>query len=385
MDDRIVLECPINTCRYINPAAQGKPGQTHQSLEDTAGLAEAEGDASVWGALARSFTSLSRPLVVVTSLAVLKAKYVMLLVAKKVAVALKQSMQNPSRLFRRQALSPLEAFRAHPEGLIMGLQKEFAVGGLWGVTSKALGPYVTNACIAMVMFHTYSVTQHFLRQHFVVEGAPAQTSVAACDAVPANEVSPDVVTATVIACEALAGAAAGSVQATLSAPLYNIKLRNDAGTLFDNFRFLYRREGIRGLFRNYPFVAIQESLSLAAFFGSYACLRTQATYFLHRHVDSSGKADMCAWAVAASASGMVLVAVGTPFENLHRWHVARRDMETPSNIGLHFLRSAKPQTRCRILLSGLRRKLPLAPVAGLPLLVYEAAMHNGFAPVLHEV
>jgi len=35
-------------------------------------------------------------------------------------------------------------------------------------------------------------------------------------------------------------------------------------------------------------------------------------------------------------------------------------------------------------MSGLRRKIPLAPLAGLPLLTYEVMMHNGIVPSIHD-
>jgi len=139
------------------------------------------------------------------------------------------------------------------------------------------------------------------------------------------------------------------------------------------------------LFRSYPYILAQECCSLGAFFVSYEWVKDQTIGIVREHVDPSGDNDMLAWASAASAAGMVLVAVGIPFENVLEWHAARRGRkEVPHSVVRHFLRDAKPRVRWRVLLSGMRRKLPLAPLAGLPLLAYEAMLHSGLAPVLHE-
>lgn len=91
-----------------------------------------------------------------------------------------------------------------------------------------------------------------------------------------------------------------------------------------------------------------------------------------------------AWSLSACGSGYILVAIGTPFENLLAWHVARR----PAHGGVlrHFVGQALPWRRRRgILFSGLRRRLLIAPLAGLPLLAYELIMHHSLpAPKLER-
>ncbi|CAK0900688.1 unnamed protein product [Prorocentrum cordatum] len=120
--------------------------------------------------------------------------------------------------------------------------------------------------------------------------------------------------------------------------------------------------------------------SMSAFFASNEWLKTRATSATRAHIDPSGKKDMIAWAAAASAAGVVLAAVSTPLENVLVWHVARRTQESPAGVAAHFLHGAGTRTRWRVLVSGLARKLPMAPVAGLPLLAYQVMLHSGLSP-----
>lgn len=303
------------------------------------------------------------------------------------AAALKTSMQNPARLFRRTAVSPLHDFAAHPAGALQGLRSEFSSHGFKGVTCKALGPYLANSIVAMSMFQTYSATR------LIVRGAADDaTSESACD----------IAGSTPVWCEAIAGATGGVMQATLNTPLYNVKLReqrmnksgaNPSRGLVVGLSGLWRKKGFLGAFQNYRYVLGQEACSLAAFFASYEFFKSHTTQVMRLHCDPSGKKDTLAWAGAASAAGVVLVAVGTPFENLLEWHVVRRSDTTPNGVVRHFLRDAGhgardwrvvARRRSLILFSGLRRKLPFAPLAGLPLLVYELMLHQGITPVLHD-
>jgi len=215
----------------------------------------------------------------------------------------------------------------------------------------------------MSMFHSYTFTRHILHEGGVEDG---------------------------LAAGGCASLAAGATQATLSTPLYNLRLGRlrlqksslPRAGLLAGLRDLGQRQGISGLYRNYPYVLAQECCSLGAFFVSYEWVKIHATHLVREHVDASGKKDMYAWAAAASLAGLALFAVGTPFENLHEWHVTRRGESTPGSVLQHFFQAARPRCRARILLSGLRRKLPVAPVAGLPLLAYEAMLHHGLAPAL---
>ena len=80
--------------------------------------------------------------------------------------------------------------------------KEVRESGLKGLSTKSILPYVANAGIAMVMFHTYTTTRLML-----YSWADRYPSLACC--------------------EALAGASAGLMQATLHSPLYNVRLCRD--------------------------------------------------------------------------------------------------------------------------------------------------------------
>mmetsp|Transcript_120691 Transcript_120691/g.375776 ORF Transcript_120691/g.375776 Transcript_120691/m.375776 type:complete len:369 (-) Transcript_120691:64-1170(-) len=347
-------------------AAMASPEALAQEAAVAHALQPQEEDASLWGGFVRMFTSMTRPLSYLVAKAAFPLKQVLAAVTHKAAFALKKTMANPTKLFRRQAFSPLDGFRGH-DTLAMGLRHVFARGGMRAIARKAFAPYMANAVVAMSMFHTYTVTRHCL-----FEGGLRDEPAAA----------------------GLASLAAGAVQATLSAPLYNLRLGRlgmrkstnlpKAG-LFAGLRELGQRQGLAGLFRNYPYILAQECCSLGAFFVSFEWVKIHATAAVRTHVDPSGKKDMYAWASAACVAGMALSAVGTPFENVHEWHATRSGGAVPPGSVLrHFYRDARPKCRKRILLSGLKMKLPLAPVAGLPLLAYEVMMHNGLAPVLHQ-
>ena len=125
------------------------------------------------------------------------------------------------------------------------------------------------------------------------------------------------------------------MQATLHTPLYNVRLGRDDQIaamnigghrgLFKRLRELHVRAGLKGCFQNYPFVVAQEVCSLIGFFTSYEYFKQKTTTYVRHHVDDSGDRDLYAWAMAACGSGVFLAAVGTPFENLLTWHVARRE------------------------------------------------------------
>lgn len=328
-------------------------------------LPQQEEDASLYGGVVRMFTSMTRPLSYLVAKAVFPLKQVLAVVVHKLAFALKKTMANPTKLFRRQAFSPLDGFRGH-DSLLVGVRHVFASGGLREVARKAFAPYMANAVVALSMFHTYTVARHYL-----CEGGITYEPHAA----------------------GIASLAAGGVQATLNAPLYNLRLgrlrlrkstRLPAGGLFSGLRDLGQRHGLPGLFRNYPYILAQECCSLGAFFVSFEWVKVHATQVVRRHVDPSGKKDMYAWASAACLAGVALFAVGTPFENVHEWHATRSSEGARGGVVQHFLRDARPGCRSRILLSGLKTKLPVAPVAGLPLLAYEVMMHNGLAPAVHH-
>ncbi|CAK0800266.1 unnamed protein product [Prorocentrum cordatum] len=312
--------------------------------------------------------------------AALAAKKGTLLAAKKAAATLKALMQNPARLFKRRVFSPFEVLRGHSAGGPLGaLRHELATGrGARGLSWDLLAPWATNCAVAVCMFHTYGTVSSALRR---LGGRWEEASVAR---------------------EAAAGAAAGAVQGALSTPLYNAKLRAPGAPLaapggahagtdpsgrprsFAAAVAALRPGGVRGAFRNLPYVVGQEMFSMSAFFASNEWLKTRATSATRAHIDPSGKKDMIAWAAAASAAGVVLAAVSTPLENVLVWHVARRTQESPAGVAAHFLHGAGTRTRWRVLVSGLARKLPMAPVAGLPLLAYQVMLHSGLSPVLHE-
>eukprot|EP00931_Biecheleriopsis_adriatica_P049838 TRINITY_DN28832_c0_g1_i1.p1 TRINITY_DN28832_c0_g1~~TRINITY_DN28832_c0_g1_i1.p1 ORF type:complete len:447 (-),score=111.59 TRINITY_DN28832_c0_g1_i1:22-1362(-) len=302
----------------------------------------------------------------------LASKQVFVIAKAKASLALKSSMKNPTKLFKRQVLNPLEDFKKHPSGAAQGLKAEFLASGARGIASKAYAPYLANTFVAMSMFHSYSSTRMFLHRRAAFDHRIADAP---------------------LSCEAAAGAAAGIVQATLHTPLYNVRLARHTAVdkkrvskdLITEFKELYRHRGLLAFFRNYPFVIVQEVCSLSAFFVSYEWLKTETTIMLRHHVDATGDMDLCAWALAASGAGVVLVAVGSPFENLLMWHVSRRKEGAPQSVLPHFVRFSKSRKkRLQIALSGMRWRLPLAPLAGLPLLAYEVLMHRGIAPVLHD-
>ncbi|CAK8993524.1 Hypothetical protein (Fragment) [Durusdinium trenchii] len=343
--------------------------------------------ADAWAGAARMLVSALRPLSGLALVQVLLAfkvkvlgfgKLGLLLLKKgmffckaKAALSLEASIKNPARLFRRQVFSPLDDFR-HPLGIMEGLRREARAGGVRGLSTKAMAPYAVNAGIAVAMFHTYTTVRLYLH------GLAAEH--------PALDEQP-------LLCDALAATAAGSVQATLHTPLYNVRLGRDDQIaamnigghrgLFKRLRELHVRAGLKGCFQNYPFVVAQEVCSLIGFFTSYEYFKQKTTTYVRHHVDDSGDRDLYAWAMAACGSGVFLAAVGTPFENLLTWHVARREKAKSKSVLRHFLQSSPKAKRTSVLFSGMRTKLLSAPLAGLPLLAYEVMMHQGMAPKLH--
>ena len=285
--------------------------------------------------LVRAMTGLLRSLggvAVIQALAALKfkclwiaksvafaAKKLMMLAKAKAFVSAETAMRNPWRLFRRQVVSPLHAFRVHPSGMWDALREEHKQRGVRGIGIKTTGPYFANAVVAMSMFHAYTYAR--LSLHMLAAEYPA-------------------ITENPLRCEAGAASAAGVVQATLHTPLYNMRLgredhiaavqRVEHKGLWQTFRELYGKGGLRACFQNYPFVLVQETCSLVTFFTSYEWFKTKASILLHEHVDASGEKDALAWASAACLSGVAMVGVSTPFENVLTWHISRRRPSTPN-------------------------------------------------------
>lgn len=336
-------------------------------IEISSLLPQKDEEASLSGSAVRIFTNMTRPLSYLVSQALFPLKHMLAMATSKFAFALKKTMANPTKLFRRQAFSPMDAFKGTHASLLVGLRFAVANGGLRSAARKAFTPYVVNAVVALSMFHSYTATRCCLEER----GWEDETRAAF-----------------------VASLAAGTVQATLNAPLYNLRvgrlLRKKTSPLPENgllqgLRDLAARQGYAGLFRNYPYLVLQECCSLGAFFVSFEWAKVHATEFVRQRIDPSGKKDPYAWASAACVAGVALFAVGTPFENVHEWHATRSgEAKKPGGVFQHFFREARPKCRRRILLSGLRTKLPLAPVAGLPLLAYEVMTDHGYAPVLHS-
>eukprot|EP00435_Cladocopium_sp_Y103_P046829 s1915_g13.t1 len=268
----------------------------------------------------------------VAKLCLLGAKKGVLFAKAKAALSLEAYMKNPLKLFRRQVISPLDPFRQKEISTVEAMRKEVRESGLKGLSTKSILPYAANAGIAMVMFHTYTTTRLMLHSW--------------ASSYPFLEEQP-------LCCEALAGASAGLMQATL-----------------------------HRCFQNYSFIMAQEVLALMSFFTSYEWLKLKTTSWV-RHIDHSGEKDVWGWAIAACGSGVVLSAVGTPFENLLAWHVAERSKAQPRGVWKHFLKEPSRSRRMNILFGGMRSKLLVAPLAGLPLLAYEVMVQQGMAPRLH--
>uniref|UniRef100_A0A7S4PWD6 Mitochondrial carrier protein n=1 Tax=Alexandrium monilatum TaxID=311494 RepID=A0A7S4PWD6_9DINO len=239
----------------------GVPVATPEALAQDAAVANLlptkEEDASFSGGLVRMFTSMTRPLSYLVAKAVFPIKHVLAVASHKLAFALKKTMANPTKLFKRQAFNPLDEFRGH-ESLLAGLRHVFAKGGMRGIARKAFAPYMANAVVAMSMFHTYTVTRHALSEGYVTDEPTAA---------------------------GIASAAAGFVQATLNAPLYNLRLgrlrapkatRLPSSGLVAGIRELGQRQGIAGLFRNYPYILAQECCALGAFFVSFEWAKAHA-------------------------------------------------------------------------------------------------------------
>ncbi|CAE7545600.1 unnamed protein product, partial [Symbiodinium pilosum] len=294
-------------------------------------------------------------------MSVVVMKKCMFMVKAKTFVSIESAVRNPWRLFRRQVFSPLDPFRLHPSGIWDAIRQEHKERGVRGIGAKTTGPYLANAVVAMSMFHTYTYTRLWL--HMLAAENPK-------------------IADNPLGCEAVSASAAGFVQATLHTPLYNIRLgredhiaavqKAEHKGLRQSLVELYCRGGVRACFLNYPFVLVQETCSLVTFFTSYEWFKTNAIVLLRRHVDSSGEKDAFAWVSGAILSGIMMVAVGTPFENVLTWHVARRKPTTPKSVFRHFAEFslAKPQPARSILFSGMRKKLVMAPFVGLPLLAY---------------
>lgn len=278
-------------------------------------------------------------------------------------------MNNPAKFFKR---NPLRGFAAAET---KEMQKTDAKSS---VVRRAIGPYLANAFVALSMFQTYTYTR--LTLHGL-----AGARIAIGDEDPVEWA---------FHCDAIAGLTAGVVQGTLSTPLYNMRLglqnvpKADRPTgIIEGLIALRHRGGYTGLFQNYRFVLLQECCSLVGFFTSYGYLKQHCTNLTRKHVDPSGGKDICAWAVAASGAGVVLVGIGKPFENILTWHINRTNTKGGTPVGaLHnLLRYKTPAVRRRIVTSGLTSGLLKAPLVGLPLLVYETAMHWHVESVMRPI
>lgn len=308
-----------------------------------------EYDASLYGAIVRSLTSLTRPLATAVPSAIMllklklkwNLKQVAVLGMKKVYLTVQTAIANPTKFFTRPAVSTLHAFQHHPRGMWHVVCKEFRVRGVTGIVRKAIGPYLYNSFAALAMFQTYTKTRLVFHGLCTVGDRPCNFP---------------------LFCEAGAGVAAGFVQATLNTPLYNIKLRRVRGLreaavkseppppprgILASVVAMHGRVGLAGVYRSFPYVFTQESCSLAAFFTSYEWFKSLGTQVVREHIDPSGEKDMIAWAAAASAAGVILAAVGTPFENVLEWHVTRRSPGAPHGVLLHFAQDARRKTEFR--------------------------------------
>lgn len=228
----------------------------------------------------------------VAKLCLLGAKKGMFFAKAKAALSLEAYMKNPFKLFRRQVISPLDPFRQKEMSTVEAMRKEVRESGLKGLSTKSILPYVANAGIAMVMFHTYTTTRLMLYSWADRYPSLAWAEMPLC-------------------CEALAGASAGLMQATLHSPLYNVRLcrddeiaaNRDQKSLGQRLVELHARAGIRGCFQNYSFIMAQEVLALMSFFTSYEWLKLKTTTWLRHQVDDSGEKDVWAWTIAACGRG----------------------------------------------------------------------------------
>lgn len=338
-------------------------GQTEAILEEMAWRDE---PASIVGGIVRALSRMTRPLIGLVTRATGMIQYIGVFMMKKISNALKASMRNPTKFFRRNALSPWEILTKNPAGLVPAIRAEWIAGGVAGFSLKMGAPYIANTVVAMSMFQAYT-SVNGLMQHQAPDGA-----------------------AKLFACEIVSGAAAGLVQASLNTPLYNIK--NTPGKtravtkrdgLVAGLRYLGRTQGLACLFRTYPYIVAQECVSLSAFFTSYEYFKLHSVHLV-RQYDSSEDKDAIAWTLSATGAGVVLAAIGTPYENVLAWHVKNRKRHSPSSVVKHFVSLASRAEQKRILFSGMRKRLYMAPIAGLPLLAYEAMYRSGLSPALHN-
>ena len=98
---------------------------------------------------------------------------------------------------------PIVGLTLSPNNPLFHRGKEFRESGLKGLSTKSIAPYLVNAGIAMVMFHTYTTTR--LHLHALALQYPTLKEMP-------------------LGCEAISGASAGIMQATLHSPLYNVRL-----------------------------------------------------------------------------------------------------------------------------------------------------------------
>eukprot|EP01061_Rhynchopus_euleeides_P015248 TRINITY_DN26091_c0_g1_i1.p2 TRINITY_DN26091_c0_g1~~TRINITY_DN26091_c0_g1_i1.p2 ORF type:complete len:467 (+),score=166.90 TRINITY_DN26091_c0_g1_i1:109-1509(+) len=324
---------------------------------------EERSDASYYASLARTVTTMTRPLA--QSLGALVN-----LVGRNLTVLLAKYAANPVRLFRRVAVGTLEVVGRKRGSLttMQAVKAEVASGGFYGVARLAIGPYLFNSAVAFTMFHTYTVLkEHLLLQkedwtHYFTSSNPYVQ---------------------ILKQETFAGGSAGLLQATMNTPVYNIKRKMPGKTISLGAKEIFISHGMRGLFADMPLMCVQETLGLAVFFSSYELMKKA----LQEKV--SHEQRIVSWVVAGMAAGMMLTAVTHPFDNLHEWHVRHHTKKSHPNAMVHFMQHTIRVTGKRhlsirrILFHGLAKRLPMGIPAGIPLLVYEVMM--GHETVVQQV
>ena len=345
------------------------------SEDEEAALLEERSDASLYASLARTVTSMTKPLSQSVG-AVLNLAF------RNIGTVLAKYLANPARLFRRGAVGTLELLSRKRGSLpvLHAVRAEFASGGVYGILRLATGPYFYNAIVSFSMFHTYSTLKGVL--------ADQEDSWT-------NRFCHENENIQIIMREGFAGVCAGLVQGSLNAPAYNVKRKMPGKLLTTGAMELWQAKGIGAIFADLPLMCIQEVIGLAAFFTSYELIKTQLRGRVAKEY------EMLSWVVSGMAAGLILTLITHPFDNLHEWHVRHHTKTSPSNAVLHFAQhhyTAKELRRTqigsagtstqkggggrggghraaltsrRILFHGLTKRLPMGVMAGFPLLVYE--------------
>ncbi|KAJ9450301.1 Mitochondrial substrate carrier family protein S [Diplonema papillatum] len=318
--------------------------------DENAAMLEETSDASLWAAVARSLTSMTRPLA-----QNMAAVFNVLMQRGTLAVA--KYIANPARLFRRVAVGTLEVIGRRNTSLtvVSAVRAELQTSGVYGVASLAFGPWLFNSVVSFAMFETYTR----LKEAITTESRPWTRHFQSDDPYMS-----------IIKCDTFSGASAGLVQAVINTPAYNIKRGMPGKSLTQGGLDLYVKKGLRGVFADMQLIMLQETLGLACFFTSYELYKL----WLQQRVDEEHK--VATWVCAGMAAGMTLTAVTHPFDNLHEWHVAHRSSRTPHNAFVHFCTHPHSNTVRRTLFHGLSRRMVMGVPAGIPLLIYELLSDN---------